>query len=219
MFDFRFLRLLGTGVALLVAGCATPAREPQNLASLKQQIRAYVDGGQYQRDIEVVARRAKAWIEERAARGGAKLTVVFDLDETLLLNWSHMSAMDFGYVKREWDRWVEDAEAPAIDSVREVYRTARRLGIDVIFITGRPEDARAGTERNLRAIDCSDYAALVCRPDAQKGTNAAFKTGVRQKLTSEGRAIIANIGDQESDLTGGFSERSFKLPNVFYLTE
>ena len=219
MFDFRFLRLLGTGAALVLAGCATPAREPPNLAVLKQQIRAYVDGGQYQRDIEVVARRIKAWIEERTAKGGSKLTVVFDLDETLLLNWPHMSAMDFGYVKREWDRWVEDAKAPAIDSVREVYRTARRLGVDVIFITGRTEDARAGTERNLRSIECSDYAALIFRPSAQRGTSAAFKTGVRQKLTTEGRTIIANIGDQESDLAGGFSERTFKLPNVFYLTE
>jgi transcriptional regulator len=36
------------------------------------------------------------------------------------------------------------------------------------------------------------------------------------QLTSEGRQIIANIGDQMSDLSGGWSEKTFKLPNAFY---
>jgi HAD superfamily, subfamily IIIB (Acid phosphatase) len=42
---------------------------------------------------------------------------------------------------------------------------------------------------------------------------------VRRKLTAEGYIIIANIGDQDSDLTGGYAERIFKLPNPFYLTK
>jgi predicted secreted acid phosphatase len=217
--DLIFLRALTIGVALAVAGCATPAREPRNLYSLKQEIRAYVNSGQYQRELDSVAARAKAWVEERVARGGTRLTAVFDLDETLLLNWPHMDAMDFGYVPREWDRWVEEARAPAIASVREVYRAARQRGIDVVFITGRHEKSRSGTERNLQAIGCGDYAALICRPDNGTGTTAAFKTATRQRLTAEGRTIIANIGDQDSDLSGGFAERTFKLPNVFYLTQ
>jgi hypothetical protein len=28
--------------------------------------------------------------------------------------------------------------------------------------------------------------------------------------------IIANLGDQFSDLAGGYAERTFKLPNPFY---
>jgi len=31
--------------------------------------------------------------------------------------------------------------------------------------------------------------------------------------------IIANIGDQESDLAGGFAEKTFKLPNPFYISK
>ena len=34
-----------------------------------------------------------------------------------------------------------------------------------------------------------------------------------------GYRIIANVGDQESDLTGGGADRSFKLPNPFYFIE
>ena len=212
-------RLCISILAVAFAGCSTATREPANLSPHKQQIREYVDSGQYMREIDAVAARAKAWIEQRAARGGTGLTVVFDLDETLLFNWPLISAMDFGYVPAEWDRWVEEAKAPAIESVREVYRSARRLGIAVVFITGRPESARESTVRNLRAIDCAEFTALICRPSWDRGTAAAFKTNARQSLLIEPRIIIANIGDQVSDLVGGGAERTFKLPNAFYITE
>ena len=204
---------------LASGGCATSSREPPNLQPLKQQVRAYVERGDYQRDIETVAARAKAWIEQRTARGGTRLAVVFDLDETLFFNWPYLKAADFGYVHREWERWVEEANAPAIESVRDVYRAARRLGFEVFLITGRPERARGATERNLRAIGYADYAALICKGNDDRGTSAAFKTEARRRLFGEGWAIVANIGDQESDLAGGFAERVFKLPNPFYLTE
>ena len=206
-------------VAIAVTGCATATHEPPNLYPHKQQIRAYVDSGQYLREIDAVAARAKSWVEARAARGGSRLTVVFDLDETLLFNWPLMSALDFGYVPAEWDRWVAEANAPAIQSVRDVFHAARRLGVDVVIITGRLESTRASTERNLRAIDCADFAALICRPDGERGTNASFKSAARQRLIAEHRTIIANIGDQASDLIGGSAERTFKLPNSFYITE
>ena len=206
-------------VAVALAGCAATSREPANIFSLKQEIRAYVDSGQYDRDLAAVADRARAWVEERAARGGGRLAIVFDLDETLLANWPHISADDFGYIPARWDAWVREAKAPAIAPVREVYRTARRLGIEVFFITGRHERDRADTVKNLHAIECGEYAGLICKPDDAKETTEAFKTAARRRIVAEGRVIIANLGDQESDLAGGFAERTFKLPNPFYLTK
>jgi acid phosphatase len=218
MREVSLVRCAGLAALLLLAaaGCSTSVREPANLSPHKRQIRAYVDSGQYMRDLDTVASRASAWVRQRAAAGGNGLTVVFDLDETLLFNWPHISAMDFGYVTSAWDRWVDEAKAPAIEPVREVYRTARKLGVEVVFITGRPESQREGTERNLRAIDCGDYAVLICKPPGHQGGSAAYKTAAREQLIVEGRTIIANVGDQVSDLAGGAAERTFKLPNVFY---
>lgn len=212
------LLLVVTVLAAFPPGCAVH-REPANLYLHKQEIRAYMESGAYMQEIERVAKQAQRWIEDRAVRGGTKLTVVFDLDETLFFNWPHTSAMDFGYVSSAWDQWVEEAKAPAIEPVREVYLAARRLGIDVVLITGRPERQRASTERNLRAIGCGDYAELVCRGTGGPKTTAAFKAAERQRLVEQGRIIIANIGDQEGDLSGGNAERAFKLPNVIYITE
>ena len=212
---------------LVCAGCATVSHEPRNLSLLKREVRAYVESGDYEREIAVVAARAAAWIEARVASSGdvqasaaaGKLTVVFDLDETLFSNWPNMESLDLGYSTATWTAWVSEGRAPAIKPVCEVYRAARRLGVDVVLITGRRERDRAGSEKNLRAIECTDYVALICKPDADKSTAAAFKTAERQRLTTAGRTIIANIGDQESDLVGGFAERTFKLPAPFYLTE
>lgn len=209
------------GGVLVFASCSSPSGEPPNLFPLKQQIRAYVESGRYQRDMASVAARAASWLEERAAKRqmGERLAVVFDLDETLFLNWPQISRQDFGYLREAWEKWVESAQAPAIEPVREVYRTAQRLGLEVIFLTGRPERMRAATERNLRAIGCGEYASLICQPDTARGTSVAFKTGERARLVAAGRVIIANLGDQESDLIGGFAEKTFKLPDPFYLTD
>ncbi|ACB73393.1 HAD family acid phosphatase [Opitutus terrae] len=219
----RALLLVVGTIAALVALRA----EPRNIQLAKEEIRTYVQSGEYLREMQAVAQQAAAWIEQRAgaarsADGAAKserLAVVMDLDETLLANAEHILRLDFGYDRKAWDAWVHEAKAPAIEPVRQLYELARRLDVAVIFITGRGERYRAATEQNLRAVGCDGYARLVCRPDAWKDTSAVFKLGERQRLAAEGFVIIANLGDQESDLTGGGAERNFKFPNPFYLSK
>lgn len=210
-----------TLVGLAMAGCATSVREPANLDTHKREIREYVKSGAYDRELARIAEQAQRWIEQRVKRKseGERLVVVLDLDETLFLNWSRMDESDFTYVHADWDRWVAQAAAPAIEPIRKVFRTAQRHRVEVVFITGRPERHRRDTEENLRKIGCDGYAALVCAPDVRTGLAAEFKTAERKRLTEEGGTIIANVGDQESDLIGGFSERIFKLPNPFYLNK
>jgi acid phosphatase len=207
-------------VALALAGCTAVTREPANLDRRKQEIRAYVASGRYQHDVAAVAAQAAAWIQQRAAARapGERLAMVFDLDETLLSNWPFIDDEDLGGSDAAWDTWLAAGKAPAIESVREVYRSARKMGIDILFLSSRREHLRASTEKNLRAIDCGDWAALIMESEQWKGTAAAFKTAERAQLTAEGRVIIANVGDQESDLAGGFAERTFKLPDPFYFT-
>jgi HAD superfamily, subfamily IIIB (Acid phosphatase) len=47
---------------------------------------------------------------------------------------------------------------------------------------------------------------------------ADFKAPERRRITERGYTIVLALGDQESDLLGGYAERTFKLPNpVYYL--
>ncbi|MBI5381997.1 MAG: HAD family acid phosphatase [Opitutae bacterium] len=222
----RALANLAALLALsLLSGCATPpaAREPLNLDTAKAAVVRYHDSGDYARDLAAVAVEARAWIEQRAARRAPaeRLAVVFDIDETLLSNYPHIAAQGFGYVPREWAAWVARGEAPALAPVREVFLAARKLGLAVFLVTGREEPRdRAATEANLRRAGLGDYTRLIMLPaGGQRRTNAEYKTAARRTLTDEGYTIIANLGDQASDLTGGHAERTFKLPNPLYLAE
>ena len=216
----RWYTAVVSGLAAIAgAGCADQAvpREPRNLQLAKEEMRAYVAAGAYARDIAAVAAEARAWLERRAAAGGGRLAVVFDVDETLLSNLPSMEALDFGYIPDEWRRWVEQARAPALEPVRDVFRRARALGVETLVITGRREFERQATARNLAAAGCGEFTQLVCRPDGDQRPAVEFKTAARARLAAEGRVIIANLGDQESDLAGGHAERTFKLPGPFYL--
>ena len=53
-------------------------------------------------------------------------------------------------------------------------------------------------------------------PGAQYVSAADFKAPQRAALSAEGYTIVANIGDQPSDLAGGHSQQDFLLPDPFY---
>lgn len=205
-------------LAVALGGCASPPREPRNLSALKAELREYHRSGAYLADIAAVCREAEGWISRRTLAGG-RLAVVVDLDETLWSNWPYFETQDFGYVPEAWTRWVEEARAPALAPVADLVRTLPARGVAVVFVTARPERERSATLRNLRGIGLAEGARLVCQPDGDRRANAAFKADVRAELEAEGWVLIANLGDQESDLAGGGAERAFKLPNPFYRTD
>lgn len=212
----------GLIVWLAVAGTATTVAEPEllNLSRAKAAVVAYHDGGRYQKDVERVAGWAIDWLEQRAAMRNTdeRLLVIFDVDETVLSNYPQMAAKDFGYVPEDWVKWVDKAAAPAIKPMREVYRVARELNVDVIFITGRkaPEE-EIGTIKNLELQGMGEYARIIFRGESDTAETAAERKRLRRiQLEKEGWTIIASLGDQGSDLAGGHAERIFKLPNPFY---
>lgn len=87
----------------------------------------------------------------------------------------------------------------------------------VFFITGRPESQRAATERNLVAAGYGGYAKLyMVQEGAHFASAADFKTPVRMEIEQAGYTIVANMGDQPSDLLGGHAEKKFLLPDPFY---
>ena len=45
-----------------------------------------------------------------------------------------------------------------------------------------------------------------------------YKTGARRRIERRGFTILANVGDQRSDLAGGYAERRYLIPNPMYLT-
>ncbi len=203
-----------------------------NLGQYKIELTKYQESGQYERDLEAAVSPAKAWLAQQAKRNG-KLAIVLDIDETSLSNWPVIKADDFGFIPRGpcdlsksdlpqgacgWLIWISQARNQPIAPTLKLYRQARKQGVAVFFITGRPESLREPTVRNLRAAGYNGWTALVMVPGNFPRTKSAvdFKAPARKRIVDQGYAIVLNMGDQESDLAGGYAERTFKLPDPFY---
>jgi acid phosphatase len=210
-----------------VAGASLVGSSVPNLFDTQRLITQYIDGGRYTEDVATVAASARAWLEERA-RTAMKPAIVLDIDETSLSNWP-------AYRVNGWVRitggpcnlqqgpcglraWQEMGQSKAIASTLALARRARELGVAVFFITGRPANLREATERNLRN-EGYEWTGVILEPEGSAFASAVdFKAPERRKIAEQGYTIIFSLGDQQSDLTGGYAERTFKLPNpVYYL--
>ena len=112
--------------------------------------------------------------------------------------------------------WVGMAQAQAIDGTLALYKAAKQHHVAVFFITGRHEGERAATEKNLKAAGYANWDGLMLRRANDNATTIEYKSAARAKIAEQGYTIIANAGDQASDLAGGYAERAYKLPNPMY---
>ncbi len=65
--------------------------------------------------------------------------------------------------------------------------------------------------------DYPDYLKTACAGDPNGScTTVHYKSATRAHIESLGYDIVANFGDQYSDLQGGYEDRAFKLPNPNY---
>nr|BAJ97988.1 predicted protein [Hordeum vulgare subsp. vulgare]BAK01226.1 predicted protein [Hordeum vulgare subsp. vulgare] len=184
-------------------------------------VRAYLTGPAYRSDLDLVAREASAYARSAAASTGDAAAWVFDVDETLLSNLPYYAQHGYGlelFDHREFDRWVETGEAPAIPSSLRLYREVRDLGFKTFLLTGRSEAHQGVTVDNLRKQGFHDWDKLILRAAADRTKTATdYKSEKRKEMEAEGYKILGNSGDQWSDLLGySMSARSFKLPNPMY---
>jgi predicted secreted acid phosphatase len=205
--------------------------KPVNLGQYKIELIHYKESGQYVRDVSAAVAPAAAYLASQADRKG-KLAIVLDIDETSLSNWPVIKADDFGFIPHGpcdlspsdvpkgacgWRAWLGHARDKPILPTLQLYRQARKEGMAVFFITGRPGSLRDATERNLRAAGYDKWNSLTMKSGGYRTESVLqYKISARRQITQQGYTIVLDMGDQESDLTGGYAERTFKVPNPFY---
>jgi acid phosphatase len=226
----RALRRLSV-LAFFTLACAHPAQQGTSavprLYEAQRQVDEYIRSGRYNEDFAQVVTQARDWLEQRA-KTATKPAIVLDIDETSLSNWPAYRINGWGRVVNGpcdleqgpcgLRAWQAMGRSEALGPTRALARRARELGVAVFFISGRPPNLRQATERNLREQGY-EWTGLIILPEGAHFASAAdFKAPERKKIAEQGYTIILSMGDQESDLTGGFAERTFKLPNpVYYL--
>jgi acid phosphatase len=197
-----------------------------NIDKVKQVLLAY-QAENYDGDVAAVFATARAYVEGRAGEV-SKPALVLDIDETSLSNWANIKANNFGFIADGacdllpsgpcgFKAWILQGVAPPIMPALDLFNAAKAKGVAVVFITGRRDRERQATLWNLDRAGFEGWAKLVTRPDDDShATVEAYKTEERRKLAEAGYTIIATVGDQQSDLDGGFAECKFKVPNPFY---
>lgn len=147
------------------------------------------------------------------------LALVSDIDETVLDNRPFMEEKVRTTAKEVdwngWEEWLKRAQCAPLKSSAELLKYARSKGIAVFLITGRQEHVRRETITNLLKAGIN-FDGLYMRKDGDKTDASVMKTEYRKKIEGMGYKILVNIGDQQSDLAGGFSLCNEKLPNKMY---
>jgi hypothetical protein len=198
---------------------------------LATPLKNYHDSGDYQKDLATVDTTAGAFLTRRLAQLAAahrkclrnhsakfckqrKPAMVLDIDETSLSNYTYLANSDFKNASAALATATVAASSPAITPTRKLFNLAKRKGVAVFFITGRPTAFQSQTESNLTSAGYSGWKGLILNPLGQ--TVIEYKSGARAEIEAKGYQILLNVGDQESDLAGGNAVRAYKLPNPFY---
>lgn len=196
------MTLLPAGAAA-AAPAAAPAPAPAAVTASAPGGNAAILGIDYatwQRDVAAVVDAARPAIEQRiaASPAGEKPAIVLDIDNSSL-------ETDF--------HWFWTFPTPAIEKVRALTQYANERGVAIFFVTARPGIVYSLTERNLKAVGYPVTGLYVRDLPALFGQVSAYKTAKRAEIEARGYTIIANIGNNESDLVGGHAERTVKLPD------
>jgi len=207
----------GTATAAQAPPVAKPPAPPQP----RPVVVDYYDSGQWTRDVVAQTQKARRFLLRglRHVEKGKKPAIVLDIDDTSLTQYPCRKPGDLPFDDASAGAsCVASGRLPAIVETRAIYRLAQRRGVRVFMITGRPTPARDATVANLREAGYAGRYKLILRPvgDLSAPSVVPYKSGERRRIVRAGYDILVNIGDQYSDLKGGFADHRIKLPNPMY---
>lgn len=196
----------------------------------------------YVQEVHRVEQRASQYLLHAHHAKGRQKAVLLDVDDTALATWNYEVASNWAYNPATNGEYVTDQRFPAVPGMVHLVQQAKAHGYAVFFLTGRGAAQEAATLGNLThdgvgvdagypvptdpkgaddglytkpaPADYPSYLTSACGGDAC--TTIEYKSATRKHIESLGYDIVANFGDQYSDLEGGFADKRFKLPNPNY---
>jgi predicted secreted acid phosphatase len=217
-----------------------------NIDSVKKTIATYYGdpgtgianktGSPYIREMRGIIARQTAQLGglyRQAIAEGEKPAIVLDSDDTTLFTYDmEVGDMKFVFSPAEQDVWVQDERFPATPSMVGFVNTAKAMGFTIFGVTGRNDDQKAATLANLskdgyQGFTDQDFFTKWTGVGASQQpsyvtcvstcTTVEFKANTRKHIEQDlGYTITLNVGDQYSDLQGGYADHVLKLPNPTY---
>jgi hypothetical protein len=231
------------GIPAAVAGHEPPAPNPtptrssqiNNLTLVENQIKYYYGdptgtgvataSSPYAKEVKGVEQRITALLAAKAhGHQHGKKAIVLDVDDTSLLTYDYEISVQFAYTPASNAVYVDGQKFPAVFGMNTVATWATHHGYSLFFVTGRPSTQQDATVGNLAKVGFPTatkvYTKDQTRPYlsscAPTCTTIQYKSLTRKLIESHGYDIVANVGDQFSDLEGGYADHGFKVPNPMY---
>jgi hypothetical protein len=198
----------------------------------------------YATEAEGVAAKGEKFLSQNKNMRVPNRAIVLDVDDTSLATWNYEIFSNWAFNPTTNGQFVTNQAFPAVPGMVEMATEAKAEGYNIFFITGRgatqeaatlgnltsdgigvdagyPNPSPAGAEDGLftkpAVADYPDYLKQACAGDPNGAcTTIHYKSATRAHLESLGFHIVANFGDQFSDLEGGHADATFKMPNPNY---
>jgi hypothetical protein len=200
--------------------------------------------GNYAKEAQAVAASARRYLA-RPHHGHGSKAILLDVDDTTLLTWNYELASNWAYNPTTNATYVLGQQFQPVFGMVDLVTYAKSKGYAIFYLTGRGAAQEAATLGNLTVdgvgvdagypapttlpngedglftkppvADYPDYLKAACAADPNGScTTLHYKSATRAHIESLGYDIVANFGDQYSDLKGGYADRTFKLPNPNY---
>jgi hypothetical protein len=213
--------------------------EPDNLGQIKTEILEYYGDVEdeeghhhaspdsaWAKDTARQVREARRDLQRALDQDVRNPAIVLDVDDTSELTFGHNADHDFGYDPELFDEAIKNGEFPAIEPTVEFANFAAQNGVKVFFVTGRHEELRTVTLKNLANGGFPEPTEAVLKPDENppdwlpcglECETVEYKSSARKHIEdAHDVTIVVNMGDQLTDLEGGHAENTVKLPNPMY---
>jgi hypothetical protein len=207
----------------------TPYAATDPVTGLPTTLHTFSPTGAYVNEMAGIEAGADKYLDKAAKhekKFSGKPAILLDVDDTTLNTYNYEIYSNFVYNPTTNAAFVNSASFPAVPGMPQLASHAAADGYAVFFLTGRPEAQRPGTVTNLTntgytVVNNQLYLKdqvnqpwlASCSPTC---TTTQYKSLTRQHIESLGYDIVANFGDQFSDLNGGFADQTFKIPNPMY---
>lgn len=191
------------------------------------QVSYYYETGVYARDRDAVVRSARTWIDGRLRSlcDGAtpadirrcRVSVVFDIDDTLLSSWtySRSTTPPLSWSSSTWNAYVEACAYTPNTTTISLLNDLRARGVYVAIVSAGSSSNKPYSTACLRQNGVKGWDSITYRgPEDSNLQFAVYKARARSAVQKKGYRIIASIGDQVSDMSWGQTERGFLLPNL-----
>ena len=184
----------------------------QNIDDLKKEVSEYMTGAHYAADLISELGTAEYKIKEYRNAGKS---IILDIDDTLISLYPIIEAYDDGWCAASLNECMTRTDLPAIPETKVFLSNCLNDGFIIHILSSRRVMYLQNVEQLLENAGVR-YHYLHLRADDDKGTIQDFKTNARKSLTEQGFDIVMNVGDQQTDLDGGYSLYTCKVPNYWY---